>query len=143
MQILFLCLFNAGCSRFILCLHRTMQTAFGWKNNDIWMYSFLFLLPVLFHKSSIKIVLRSFNPLFLFFVSSPCFSMNSLLCPKIIAIVFQKHCNCTPISPLLRTNCIEFIFQFLYSYEIFAVLPSKHSAPSSPCLHRFNALERV
>ena len=120
-----------------------MQTAFEWKNNDIWICSFLFLLLVLFHKSSIKIVLRSFDPLFSFFVLSPCFSMNSLLRPKTIVIVFQNHCNCTPISPLLRTNCIEFIFQFLYSYEIFAVLPSKHSAPSSPCLHRFNALERV
>ena len=143
MQILFLGLFNAGTSRFILCLHRTIQTAFGWKNNDIWICSFLFLLPVLFHKSSIKIVLRSFEPLFPFFVSSPCFSMNSLLRPKTIAIVFQKHCNCTPISSLLCTDCIEFIFQFLYFYEIFAVLPSKHSALSSPCLHRFNALERV
>ena len=143
MQILFLCLFNAGTSHFVLCLHRTIQTAFGWKNNDIWMYSFLFLFPVLFHKSSVKIVLRSFEPLFPFFVSSPCFSMNSLLRPKTIAIVFQKHCNCTPISPLLRTNCIEFIFQFLYSYEIFVVLSSKRCAPSSPCLHRFNALERV
>ena len=49
-------LFNAGTSRFILCLHRTMQTAFEWKNNDIWMYSFLLLLPVLFNKSSVKIV---------------------------------------------------------------------------------------
>lgn len=143
MQILFLYLFNAGTSRFILCLHRTMQIAFEWKNNDIWICSFLFLLPVLFHKSSVKIVLRSFNPLFLFFVLSPCFSRNSLLCPKTIVIVFQKHCNCTPISPLLCTDCIEFIFQFLYSYEIFAVLPSKHSAPSSPSLHRFNTLERV
>lgn len=136
-------LFNAGTSHFVLCLYRNTQNTFERKNNDIWICSSLFLLPVLFHKSSVKIVLRSFNPLFLFFVSSPCFSRNSLLCPKIIAIVFQKHCNCTPISPLLRTNCIEFIFQFLYSYEIFAVLPSKHSAPSSPCLHRFNALERV
>ena len=143
MQILFLCLFNAGTSHFVVCLHRTMQTAFGWKNNDIWICSSLFLLPVLFHKSSVKIVLRSFNPLVLFFVSSPCFSRNSLLRPKTIVIVFQKHCNCTPISPLLQTNCIEFIFQFLYSYEIFAVLPSKHSALSSPCLHRFKALERV
>jgi hypothetical protein len=49
-------LFNAGTSRFILCLHRTMQTAFEWKNNDIWICSFLFLLPVLFNKSSVKIV---------------------------------------------------------------------------------------
>ena len=49
-------LFNAGTSRFVLCLHRTIQTAFEWKNNDIWMYSFLFLLPVLFNKSSVKIV---------------------------------------------------------------------------------------
>ena len=49
-------LFNAGASRLILCLHRTMQTAFEWKNNDIWMYSFLLLLPVLFNKSSVKIV---------------------------------------------------------------------------------------
>ena len=87
-------LFNAGCSRFILCLHRTIQTAFEWKNNDIWMYSFLFLFPVLFNKSSVKIVLRSFNPLFPSFVSSPYFSMNSLLRPKTIVIVFQKHCNC-------------------------------------------------
>ena len=70
---------------------------------------FLFLFPVLFNKSSVKIVLRSFNPLFSFFVSSPYFSMNSLLCPKTIAIVFQNHCNYTPISPLLHTNCIEFI----------------------------------
>ena len=101
-------LFNAGTSRFILCLHRTMQTAFEWKNNDIWICSFLFLLPVLFNKSSVKIVLRSFNPLFPFFMSSPYFSMNSLLCPKTIVIVFQNHCNYTPISPLLHTNCIEF-----------------------------------
>ena len=56
MQILFLCLFNAGTSHFVLCLYRTMQTAFEWKNNDIWMYSFLLLLPVLFNKSSVKIV---------------------------------------------------------------------------------------
>ena len=143
MQILFLCLFNAGTSHFVLCLYRNTQNTFERKNNDIWMYSFLFLLLVLFHKSSVKIVLRSFEPLFPFFVSSPCFSRNSLLRPKTIAIVFQKHCNCTPISPLLRTNCIEFIFQFLYSYEIFAVISSKRCVPSSPCLHRFNALERV
>ena len=59
---------------------------------------FLFLLLVLFNKSSVKIVLRSFNPLFPFFVSSPYFSMNSLLCPKtlqlcskIIAITHQFH----------------------------------------------------
>jgi len=38
-------LFNAGTSRFILCLHRTMQTAFEWKNNDIWMYSFFISFP--------------------------------------------------------------------------------------------------
>ena len=56
MQILFLGLFNAGTSCFILCLHRTMQTAFEWKNNDIWICSFLFLFPVLFNKSSVKIV---------------------------------------------------------------------------------------
>ena len=49
-------LFNAGASRLILCLHRTMQTAFEWKNNDIWICSFLFLFPVLFNKSSVKIV---------------------------------------------------------------------------------------
>ena len=120
-----------------------MQTAFEWKNNDIWICSFLFLFPVLFNKSSVKIVLRSFNPLFSFFVSSPYFSMNSLLCPKTIAIVFQNHCNYTPISPLLHTNCIEFIFQVLYSHEIFAVLPSKRCAPSSPYLHHFNALKGV
>ena len=69
---------------------------------------FLLLLLVLLNKSSVKIVLRSFNPLFSFFVSSPYFSMNSLLHPNTIAIAFQKHCNCTPISPLLHTNCIEF-----------------------------------
>jgi len=34
--------------------------------------------------------------------------MNSLLHPNTIAIAFQKHCNYTPISPLLHTNCIEF-----------------------------------
>ena len=38
-------LFNAGTSRFILCLHRTIQTAFEWKNNDIWMYSFFISFP--------------------------------------------------------------------------------------------------
>ena len=38
-------LFNAGASRFILCLHRTIQTAFEWKNNDIWMYSFFISFP--------------------------------------------------------------------------------------------------
>ena len=72
------------------------------------MYSFLFLLLVLFNKSSVKIVLRSFNPLFPFFVSSPYFSMNSLLRPKIIAIVFQKHCFCAPISLLLLCKSSEF-----------------------------------
>ena len=111
---MFLGLFNAGTSRFVLCLHRTIQTAFEWKNNDIWICSFLFLFPVLFNKSSVKIVLRSFNPLFSFFVSSPYFSMNSLLCPKTIAIVFQNHCNYTPISPLLHTNCIEFKADLFY-----------------------------
>lgn len=45
MQILFLGLFNAGTSRFILCLHRTMQTVFEWENNDIWMYSFFISFP--------------------------------------------------------------------------------------------------
>ena len=120
-----------------------MQTAFEWKNNDIWICSFLFLFPVLFNKSSVKIVLRSFDPLFSFFVSSPCFSRNSLLCPKTIAFVFQKHCNYTPISLLLQANCIEFIFQVLYLHEIFAVLPSIQCAPSSPYLHHFSALERV
>ena len=49
-------LFNAGTSRLILCLHRTMQTALERKNNDIWICSFLFLFPVLFNKSSVKIV---------------------------------------------------------------------------------------
>ena len=56
MQILFLSYLTQALSRLILCLHRTMQTAFEWKNNDIWMYSFLLLLPVLFNKSSVKIV---------------------------------------------------------------------------------------
>ena len=38
-------LFNAGTSRFILCLHRTIQTAFEWKNNDIWICSFFIASP--------------------------------------------------------------------------------------------------
>lgn len=101
-------LFNAGTSRFVLCLHRTMQPPLERKNNDIWICSFLFLLLVPFRKSSVKMVQRSFNPLFPFFVSSPCFSMNSPLRPKTIAIVLQKHCNCTPISPLLQSDSIAF-----------------------------------
>ena len=52
---------------------------------------FLLLLLVLLNKSSVKIVLRSFNPLFPFFVSSPYFSMNSLLRPKTIVVARQSH----------------------------------------------------
>ena len=105
---MFLCLFNAGTSHFVVCLHRTMQIAFGWKNNDIWICSFLFLLLVLFHKSSIKIVLRSFNPLFPFFVSSPCFpgTASCVLKPlhlrsRSIAITHQSHRFYSRIALLL------------------------------------------
>ena len=111
MQILFLSYLTQALLVFILCLHSTSQTAFEWKSNDIWICSFLFLFPVLFNKSSVKIVLRSFNPLFPSFVSSPYFSINSLLCPnalqlcsKIIAFMPQFHCFYCPKAVSLQSG---------------------------------------
>ena len=48
MQILFLGLFNAGTSHFVVCLHSTMQTPLERKNNDIWICSFFYFFSLLY-----------------------------------------------------------------------------------------------